>query len=150
MMSEQLIGTIVGIAIRSAKDGPMKEVSEAVAVARGGIEGDLPSSPARGITLMSSVQWQQVIGQLGEDLPWHTRRANVLVEAPELGELIGRKILLGGVELKVEGETKPCGLMDRICPGLREVLVPDCRGGVHGSVVLGGCFKIGDRLIACD
>ena len=150
MMSEQLVGTIVGIAIRSAKNGPMKEIPEAVAVALGGIEGDLPSSPARGITLMSSVQWRQVVGQLGEDLPWHARRANVLVDAPELGKLIGRKILLGGVQMEVEGETEPCGLMDQICPGLREVLIPDCRGGVHGSVLEGGAFKKGDQVIACD
>lgn len=148
-MSEQLVGTIVGIAIRSAKNGPMKEIPEAVAVSRRGIEGDLPSSPARGITLISSVQWRQVIRQLGEDLPWHARRSNVLVDAPELGKLIGRKILLGSVQMEVEGETEPCGLMDQICPGLREVLIPDCRGGVHGSVVLGGRFKMGDHLIAC-
>lgn len=148
-MPEQLIGTIVGIAIRSVKNGPMREISEAVAVAHGGIEGDLLSSPARGITLMSSVQWQQVVGQLGEDLPWHARRANVLVDAPELSHLIGRKILLGGVQVKVEGETEPCSLMDEICSGLSEVLVPDCRGGVHGSVVLGGCFKVGDHLTFC-
>lgn len=149
-MSEQLVGTIVGIAIRSAKNGPMKEISEAAAVSRGGIEGDLPSSLARGITLISSVQWQQVIGQLGQELPWHARRANVLVDTPELGNLIGRKILLGGVEMEVEGETEPCGLMDQICPGLREVLIPDCRGGVHGSVVLGGRIKKGDHLIVYD
>jgi MOSC domain-containing protein YiiM len=140
------VGKIEGIAVRTAKNGPMKELSQANAEAGGGIEGDLRASLDRSITLLSADQWAQTMQELNRDLPWHTRRANVLVSGSGLGRLIGHEIQLGSVRVAVKGETAPCGLMEQLCPGLREALTPDCRGGVLGRITQSGTLTIGDEI----
>ena len=139
--------SLMGIAIRAARRGPMSELAEALLAAEGGIEGDLHTSPDRGVTLLSSQQWEEVTRDLGKDLPWHTRRANVLVEASGLADLIGQTIVIGSAEIAIKGETEPCGLMDTQYRGLRRALEPDCRGGVHGRIVKSGRFRLGDLVI---
>lgn len=139
-------GRVVAIAIRTAVKGPMRELREAVASADGGIDGDVKVAAHRGVTLIDRGQWSEVTRELKAELPWHTRRANVLVEGLNLAELIGKQIRIGAVELTVNAETKPCGLMDELHPGLRQALVPDCRGGVYGRVTRSGSFKLGDSV----
>lgn len=131
----------------------MREVNELNVRAGVGIEGDLPASSHRAVTLLSSEHWRQTCAELGKELPWHTRRANVLVEAGPgslsgggLGPWIGQAVRIGEVGLQIEGETKPCALMDRLHAGLRAALAPDVRAGVHGRVTCGGRIRVGDLV----
>ncbi|GIK17705.1 MAG: molybdenum cofactor biosynthesis protein [Planctomycetota bacterium] len=140
------IGRVVGIAVRTGPGAPMKELDEVLAATDGGLAGDNPSSPRRGVTLISQPQWRKANEELGSDLPWHTRRANVLVDAPSLGDLIGTTIALGNVLVRVEGETKPCAVMDAAQAGLLNALKPDGRGGVHGHILAGGLIRVGAEV----
>ena len=149
-MSEKIVGKVLGIALRCRDKTKMNPVSEARAVVEGGLEGDNPVIPNRGITFIAQGQWQTVVKELGVDLPWWTRRANVLVDAPSLTHLIGKRIRVGEVEVDIQAETKPCDLMDRQHMGLRNALKPDCRAGVYGRVMKGGSIKIGDATVACE
>jgi MOSC domain-containing protein YiiM len=88
--------------------------------------------------------------ELERDLPWHTRRANVLVSGSKLEHLIGREIQLGSVRVAVTGETKPCKLMEKLCPGLRAALKPDFRGGVLGRITQAGTMAIGDEIVLLE
>ena len=124
----------------------MREVAEAEAALGGGLLDDLPVDPDRGITLLAADQWDDVTEELERDLPWHTRRANLLVGCATLAGLLGKSIRVGTVTVEIKGVTEPCGLMDRICPGLLKALTPDSRGGVHGKVVQSGTIKIGDTV----
>ncbi len=142
------IGRVLSIALRCEDKREMREVGEAACSVDGGLEGDPASSVDRGITLLSSQQWRQVTAELGVDLPWWTRRANVLIECDGLGALIGQTVRIGAVEVRVVDETQPCGLMDKLHPGLRAALKPDYRGGVHGRVVTGGVIRVGDAVDA--
>lgn len=141
------VGTVLAIALRTTVRGPMREVASARALVGGGLEGDVRASPNRGITFLASGHWRTVTHQLHTDLPWHTRRANILVDAPSLGHLIGRKIRVGDVEVEIVGETKPCELMDALHLGLKDALVPDCRAGVHGRVLCGGEIQVGHAVM---
>ena len=143
-MSDTTIGKIIGIALRTAVNGQMREVNEAQAVEKGGLVGDVKSSEARGVTFLSSKQWEQVQSELGTPLPWHTRRANVLVEAGSLAHLIGKTIELGQVQIEIKAETRPCELMDTLHQGLRRALTPDLRAGVYGKIIRAGQFRVGD------
>lgn len=146
MTTETTIGRVLSIALRSPNTGPMREVSAADAVAGGGLVGDVKSAEQRGITLLAARQWERVTDELAADLPWHTRRANVLVECDALGHLIGKRIRVGPVEVEVIAETRPCNLMDQQHPGLRAALVPDCRGGVYGRILTSGPIHVGDAV----
>ena len=143
----QRAGRVDGIAIRTAKEGPMRELLVAHAVAGHGLEEDkVPVKPDRGITFLSGEKWAEVCVALGFHIPWHTRRANVLTEGLDLATLIGRSIHIGEVEVAIIGETKPCALMDKIQAGLRNALTPECRAGVHGRVIHGGALRVGDAI----
>ncbi len=148
-MSGTFRSTVLGIALRTAKKGPMQEIDRVNVSKADGLEGDVSAAVHRGITLLSADQWAQTTETLGADLPWHTRRANVLLEGGSLQKLIGSTVQLGELKIKVNAETEPCGLMDQLHPGLRAALVPDCRGGVYGEIVEGGTLKVGDTLEAC-
>ncbi len=145
-MESDVVGAVLGIALRYQDKGKMREVTEVSGVENGGLEGDLASRPDRGVTLIASKQWKQAIKELGVDLPWYTRRANILIDSDGLGGLIGKRIRIGEIELKVNDETRPCELMDRLEPGLKDVLKPDCRGGVNGRIVKAGRVRVGDEV----
>ena len=93
---------------------------------------------------------EEVRQQLDLNLPWHTRRANVLIAGTTLGHWIGRTVRLGEIEVEIEAETEPCELMDIIQPGLRKALVPDCRAGVYGRVRRGGVLRVGEPVELLD
>jgi len=97
LSSPPIVGRVVGIAVKTVRRGPMRPIDEAKAVVDGGITVDLRPSRKRGITLLSREQWDEATAELGVDLPWLTRRANVLVEGLRMGELIGRRVRLGTV-----------------------------------------------------
>lgn len=146
-MSEKTVGRILSIALRTRPKGPMREVQRATAIENGGLQGDVAVRPDRGITFLASAQWTEVTQLLGADLPWHTRRANVLVDAPSLAGWIGKTIAVGAIQVRINAESKPCNLMDRLHPGLREALLPDARGGVYGRILRGGAIHVGDEIV---
>lgn len=128
----------------------MRELDSATAIAGAGLVEDVPQSADRGLTLLAARQWDEVVAALGAALPWHTRRANLLIDAGGLGGLIGRTCRLGELELVITGETRPCGIMDKQHAGLRAALTPECRGGVTARVVRGGVLRRGDELLVID
>jgi len=139
-------GSVVSLAIRTGKLAAMRELKEVAAAAGGGLEGDNRSSRNRSVTLLAVEQWNLAIQELGVDLPWHTRRANVLVSGIDLASSIGRTLRIGEVEIAVVAETEPCEVMDRQQVGLRQALTPDCRAGVYGRIVRGGTLRVGDAV----
>jgi len=145
-MQPNPFGRVEAIALRSGRNQCMIEVTAADAVADHGLTGDYQPAVDRGITLISAPQWGDVQRELKADLPWHTRRANVLVSAKRLASLIGRTIRIGDATVEIKAETKPCALMDELHQGLRNALTPDCRGGVYGRVVKGGPIRVGDAI----
>ena len=149
-MPEQGFGKVLAIALRCVHLGPMMQADTLTVYANDAPQGDHGAQVKRGVTFLADGQWRQVNAELGADLPWHTRRANVLVDTDSLVPLIGRTIRVGQVAVHIHAETKPCSEMDYWHPGLREALSPDCRGGVYGQVVRGGSLTIGDLIVVTD
>ena len=122
----------------------MLELPRAEVTATGGVAGDLRGRPGRRqVTVLSMEAWQAACADLGRELPWTTRRANLLVTGVDLaavnhGPPEGRVLRIGPVELEVTGETAPCERMDEACPGLRAALSGAGRGGVTCRVLRGG------------
>jgi MOSC domain-containing protein YiiM len=138
-------GRIAAIALKPEHRGAMHEVDSAELGQRG-FDGQVPTSGHRRVTLISAEQWAETMAELGASLPWHARRANVLVEGLRGPEMLGKTLQVGDIELQVNGETDPCERMDEIHGGLRQALEPDCRGGVYASVVRPGTLRVGDTI----
>lgn len=139
-------GTLRGIAVRAASRAPMQEQQQAEVTVECGLVDDYRGGGLRQVTLLDSAQWQEAIRELGVALPWHTRRANLLLEGIELAEAVGQQIQIGDCLFTIYGETEPCQRMDELQPGLRGTLSLDMRGGVWARVVRGGLVHVGQRV----
>lgn len=113
-----------------------------------GILGDFRGAqPGRQLTILSESAWQKACAEVNADLPWTTRRANLLVDEVEFDAgFVGKTVRIGDVELVVTEETNPCSLMDAQHQGLTAALTPQWRGGICCNVVKPGDIKIGDRV----
>ena len=140
------LGTIRGIAVREASRAPMKEQQHVEVTLQQGIVQDYRGTGLRQVTFLDIGQWQEVLAELGIDLPWYTRRANVLIEGIDLSATVGRRLQVGACRFAIGGETTPCERMDELQPGLRRILTPALRGGVWGKVLQGGALRIGDAV----
>ena len=141
------MGELVGIAIRDAKRATMRELQSASISPDTGVADDFRGKPGkRQVTLLSADVWNTVCAELGTDLPWTTRRANLLVSGIELPKSAGQTIHVGPVALRVTMEPDPCSRMDEQHDGLRAALTPDWRGGVCCEVLSGGDIALGDTV----
>jgi MOSC domain-containing protein YiiM len=142
------MSTIKGIAIKSRPREAMQLIDSAQVSVDGGIRGDFRGQQrGRQVTILSEEAWRRACAEIGVDLPWTTRRANLLVDRVEFdASWVGRKIRIGAVELVVTEETEPCARMDAQHPGLTAALASEWRGGVCCDVVHAGEIGRGDRL----
>jgi len=135
---------LLGIAIKPNRLQPMQELTAVELSIKLGLVGDSRGKPGpRQVTLLSQVAWRAACTDLGVDLPWTTRRANLLVDNLPLFQSSGSRILIGEAVLEITGETDPCSRMEKAQPGLFEALRRDWRGGVCCRVVHGGLLALG-------
>lgn len=141
------MGRVLGIARRAAKRADMETLESTVIGTASGVAGDSRGKPGdRQITLLSSDAWKAACAAVGRELPWTTRRANILVDGVTLPRAAGSLIEIGSARLEVTMETAPCSRMDEQCDGLRQALMPDWRGGVCCRVIDGGEIRIGSPV----
>lgn len=124
----------------------MLETDQCTVTAEAGVAGDFRGRPGRRqVTVLSREDWTDACHELDRDLPWTTRRANLLVGGFRFGPAsVGQILSIGDLRLEITGETDPCERMTAACPGLREALTPDWRGGVCCRVLSGAEIRIDD------
>lgn len=139
---------LVSIARRPDADSPMQEVFSAEVSLEEGIHGDSKGKPGpRQITILSKESWLKTCHELDTELPWTTRRANLLIQGFEfLPTDVGRTVHIGGVILEISRETDPCWKMDKAHDGLKEALMSSWRGGVCCKVLQAGTITTGDNV----
>ncbi len=141
------MASLSGIAVRAGKREPMSELAQAMITPERGVADDFRGKPGkRQVSVLSADVWATVCQELSRELPWTTRRANLLVEGLDLPREAGAIIAIGDVRLEVTVETDPCSRMDEQCDGLRQALTPDWRGGVCCRVLTGGDVRLGDPV----
>ena len=141
------MATLIGIAKAPRLLAEMEELIEARIEMDTGLQGDARGTKKqRQISILFENDWEDACNELGSDLSWLTRRANLLVKGMRSPRITGTILKIGPVELEVRVETEPCDLMDKEHFGLRAKLENDWRGGVCCSVKKPGNIKIGDII----
>ena len=75
---------LAAIARRPESEASMEEIFSAEISQDDGLQGDAKGkSPKRQITVMSKESWIKACHDLDKDLPWTTRRANLLIKGFE-------------------------------------------------------------------
>ena len=142
-------GVVEDLLISPDKEAPVEHVSEAVALAGGGLEGDRYAAgrgtfasgrPGSALTLVDA----EVLESLGRDVD---HRRNVVVRGTDLNALVGREFTLGELRCRGMRLCEPCAHLDRLNGGgvLRPLVH---RGGLRADILSGGALRVGDRLYA--
>ena len=144
-------GKVLGIARRAHARAAMELLDSAAVTVGAGVDGDARGALRnRQVTVLAEESWKAACDDLARELPWTTRRANLLVAGLELAGTAGSTIRIGDVALLVTGETDPCARMEEQAAGLRDALAPQWRGGVTCRVTAGGAIAVGDAVMLDD
>lgn len=137
-------GRVEALWTKRARKGVM-DPAERVSVVEGqGIEGDANFGATRQVTIIEKEVFDHIRETLPDAEPY-MRRANVMVSGVKLEKSRDKVLSVGGVKIKIRGETRPCDQMDAQCMGLTSALDPHWGGGAHGSVIQGGEIAVGDE-----
>lgn len=144
---------LIGIATREVNKAPM-QVHTQCQITDVGLAGnffarlDKIQKSSRQVTILSHEQWDEAMAEVGQDLPWHVRRANLCLSGYSFSEKdIGGSLLIGrSVLLDITGELEPCPRMDEIYPGLQQALRSPFSGGVACRVSYPGTIYVGDGI----
>jgi MOSC domain-containing protein YiiM len=151
-------GRLGGIARHQRPYGPIETVDHVAVTLGEGVHGDIRGALAstkktrrRQVSLLEAESWAAAWNDLGvpepERLPWHARRANLLVEGIRLPREAGQVIAIGAtLRIEITVETAPCERMEALWPGLFAALTPDWRGGLCGRVLTDGGIAVGDEV----
>lgn len=142
------MGRIAGIARHGVKRGPIEAIETVRVTPDGGVDGDCNGHKnRRQVSLIEADDWAAALAEVGADIPWWERRANLLVQGLDLPQTMGARLRIGAdVVIEIRTECDPCERMEALHPGLRAALEPDWRGGALGKVIAGGIINIGDEI----
>lgn len=137
-------GRVEAMWTKRSRGGVMDPADSVDALEDKGIEGDANFGKTRQVSIIE----KEVFDRIKETLPDSDpgmRRANIMVSGIRLENSRDHILTVGGVKIRIRGETRPCELMDAQCPGLRGALDHNWGGGAHGSVIQGGAIAVGDE-----
>jgi MOSC domain-containing protein YiiM len=139
-------GMLEAIWVKRVHRGPMDPVTRARLIAARGIEGNADQGRRRQVTIIEREIWDDLMRQVGGNLPPSARRANLMVTETPLAGTRGRILRIGDCRIRILGETKPCEMVEALHPGLRAAMYPDWKGGAFGKVVDSGEITLGDPV----
>lgn len=140
------MSTLEQIWIKRMHRGPMDPAERAQLVAGKGIVGNANQGGKRQVTIVSRKHWGLVTAPLGQVPDARLRRANLLVSDIDFTDARGRILTIGGVRIRIYGETRPCEQMDAAAAGLKDAMSVPWGGGAFGEVLDDGEIRVGDRV----
>ena len=74
------------------------------------------------------------------------RRANLLVSDIDFSDSHGKILTIGGVRVRIYGETRPCEQMEDAAPVLQAAMTVPFGGGAFGEILDDGEIAVGDPV----
>lgn len=152
------MGIVEAICIAPAASAPMQSLTEAEAIADGGLVGDRyydktgfyssrPTDPgAREVTLFEAETLDALVAEHGIHLSAVEHRRNVTVRGVHLLGLIGQRFRIGAVLLEGVKDCPPCEHLEQLVG--KPILQPLVKsGGLRARVVAGGTLRVGDPVV---
>jgi MOSC domain-containing protein YiiM len=145
-MGEQR-GAVERIFLADAHGSQPRPVAVAVAHAGRGLEGDrhFDDGDSCHLSLIEAEAIENMRAEHGLDLPPGDARRQLVVRGVDLGDLIGRRFLVGDVECEGEERCEPCNHL----AGLVEtpiVLRGLLHSGLRAKILSGGTIRVGDTV----
>ena len=138
----------IGITINNNK--PINEVSSINVLANQGIIGDRHfkqfNDPYNQLTLIESENIDNYNKKHGLNIPYIDFRRNIITKGIKLNDLVGKKILVGKVELEGIDLCRPC---KHLCEVLgQENIIKEFlrRGGIRCQILTSSSIKINDKI----
>jgi MOSC domain-containing protein YiiM len=132
--------------VKRGTQGPMDPVDAATLEPGRGLRGNANRGGRRQVTIISRERWDELMRDLGADLPPSTRRANLMVSGLDLQNSRGRVLRVGRTRLRIHGETRPCEQMEEAHAGLQALMRERWGGGAFAEVTGGGEIRVGDDV----
>jgi MOSC domain-containing protein YiiM len=140
------VGQLERIWVKRAMRGPMDPAEAAELEVDKGIVGNADQGGRRQVTILSAERWHRVEAELEAEVDPALRRANLLVSGVDLVDSRDKVLTVGGLRLRIGGETRPCSLMDDFHDGLQDALDADWGGGAYAVVLDAGTIALGDEV----
>jgi len=140
------------VCLSATEGGVAREVSEAMATAGAGLEGDryctFGASAETQLTLIQIEAVNEFNEAFATDLPATAFRRNVITEGVDLNALEGRVFTVGDVQLRGVELCEPCAYLQNLLdiPGLVKQLTH--KGGLRCEILGGGVIRPGDPVTA--
>ena len=138
----------IGITINNNK--PINEVSSINVLANKGIIGDRHfkefNDPYNQLSLIESDNIDYYNTKFGLNIPYIDFRRNIITKGIKLNDLVGKKILVGKVELEGIDLCRPC---KHLCELLgQENIIKEFlrRGGIRCQILTSSSIKINDKI----
>ena len=147
-------GSVLGVCLSATEGGVTREVSEAMATAGAGLEGDryctFGASAETQLTLMQIEAVNEFNEAFATNLPATAFRRNVITEGVDLNALEGRVFTMGDVQLRGVELCEPCADLQNLLdiPGLVKQLTH--KGGLRCEILRGGVIRPGDKVGGAD
>ena len=142
----------LGISINNNK--PINEVSSINVLANQGIIGDRHfkqfNDPYNQLTLIESENIDYYNIKYGLNIPYIDFRRNIVTKGIQLNDLVGKKILVGKVEIKVIDLCRPCKHLSEVLE--QENIIKEFlrRGGLRCQILTSSSIKINDKISILD
>ena len=138
----------LGISIKNNQ--PIKAVGSIEVIANQGVLGDRHfnkfNDPYNQLTLIESENIDYYNIKYGLDIPYIDFRRNIITKGIQLNDLVGKKILVGKVELEVIDLCRPCRHLSEVLG--QENIIKEFlrRGGLRCQILNSSSIKLSDKI----
>jgi MOSC domain-containing protein YiiM len=147
-------GSVAALYIATRSGDPMTGVSEVLAFADRGLEGDrffmgswsAAKRPDKAVSLIEQETLEAAAAELGVPAFGQKTRRNIVTRGVPLGELLHREFIIGTVRMRGIRLFEPCAHMEKLSGIAGVFRVLENRGGLKAEILSDGPIRVNDPV----